>query len=132
MQISLSKSQWYDLRFLKYRANHTEIGNFKSFFALLPLLITRKMKISKNEKKTTGDIIILQKCTKNHDHMVYCPWDMAWDGCNYFSFWAIFGLFTPLTAQKIKISKKWKTCLEISAFYTCTKIMIRWWTVPEI
>ena len=30
--------------------------------------------------------------------------------CNncYFSFWAIFCPFTPLTAQKIKISKKWK------------------------
>ena len=26
--------------------------------------------------------------------------------CNYFSFWAIFCPFTPLTAQEIKISKK--------------------------
>ena len=23
-------------------------------------------------KKTSGDIIILHKCTKNHDHMLYC------------------------------------------------------------
>ena len=23
-------------------------------------------------KKTSGDIVILLKCTKNHDHMLYC------------------------------------------------------------
>ena len=38
--------------------------------------------------------------------MQYCYWDMVHDGCNYFSFWAIFCPFTPLTAQEIKISKK--------------------------
>ena len=32
-QISLSKSQ-YDLQFLRYKAKHTEIGNFRSFFTL--------------------------------------------------------------------------------------------------
>ena len=41
--------------------------------------------------------------------------------------------FTPITAQKIKILKKWKNLLEISSFYICvTKIMIRKCTVPEI
>ena len=33
-------------------------------------------------KKTLGDIIILYKCTKNHDHILYCSWDMAGDRCN--------------------------------------------------
>ena len=81
-------------------------------------------------KKTPGNIIILHKCTKNRDHMQYCSWDMANDRWNcYFSFWAIF---CPLTAQKIKISKKWKKHLQISSFYTCApKIMISWCTVPE-
>ena len=86
-------------------------------------------------KKTPGDITILHNCTKNHDHMLYCSWDMARDRCNsYFSFQAIFCPFTPLTAPKIKISKKkWKKRLEISSLYTCVpKIMIRWCTVPEI
>ena len=84
-------------------------------------------------KKTPGNISILHKRTKNHDHMLYCSWDMAHDGCNcYFSFWAIFCPFTPLTAQKMKISKKWKKHLEISSFYTCVpKIMIRWCTVHK-
>ena len=69
-------------------------------------------------KTTPEDIIILHKCNKNHDHMLYCSWDMVRDGCNYFSFWAIFCPFTSLTAQKI-ITKK-------------TKIMIICYTVPEI
>ena len=47
-----------------------------------------------------------------------------------------FGLFLallPLTAQKIKILKKWKKSLDISSFYICVpKIMIRWCTFPEI
>ena len=45
-------------------------------------------------KKTHGDIITLHKCTKNHDHMLYCSWCMVYDRCNYFSFWAIFCSFT--------------------------------------
>ena len=91
----------------------------------------------KNEKfqmkKTPRDIIILHKCTKNHDHIVNCSWDMAHDRRNcYFLFWAIFCPFCP-NSQKIKISKKWKKHLEISSFYTyVSKIMIRLCMVPEI
>ena len=60
-------------------------------------------------------IIILHKCTKNHDNLLHCSWDVACNGCTcYSSFWAIFFSFTPLTAQKIK-------SLEISSFCTCTK-----------
>ena len=85
-------------------------------------------------KKTLGDIMILHKCTKNYDQMMYGSWDMVRDRCNcYFSFWVIFCPFTPLTAQKIKLLKKWKKMLEISSFYICIpKIMIRWCMVPEI
>ena len=55
-------------------------------------------------KKAPGDTIILNKCTKNHEHMLYCSLDMAHKGFNYyFSFWAIFYTFTSLTVQKIKI-----------------------------
>ena len=49
-------------------------------------------------KKVLWEIIILHKCTKNHDHMLYCSWDMACDGCYcYFSFWAMFGLCLALS-----------------------------------
>ena len=101
------------------------------FFPFTPLTWPKNKDFEKM-KKTSGDII-LQNCIKNHDHMLYCSWDMACDGCNcYFSFWAFLCPFTPLTAQKIKISQKWKKHLEISSFYTCIlKIMIRWCMVPE-
>ena len=67
-------------------------------------------------EKTPADIIILYKCTKNHDHILYYSWDIVRDGCNcYFSFWAIFALLhapppsaPPVTAWKIKIKKKKK------------------------
>ena len=52
-------------------------------------------------KKTPWDIIILNKYTKNHDHMLCCSWNMTHDRCNcYFSFWAIFCPFTPVTARR--------------------------------
>ena len=102
----------------------------------LPLCPTSNPKNQNFEKmkKLPGDIIILHRCTKNHNHLLYCSWDTARDRCNlHFSFWAIFCSFTPLTARKIKISKKWTKLLEIPSFYTCVpKIMIRWCTVNEI
>ena len=109
--------------------------NFLSFWAIFfPFtpLTTQKIKMLKNRKKGPGDIIISHKCTKNHDNMLHCSWDVEHDRFNYFSFWAIFCPFTYLTALKIKIKKKMKKSLEIS-FYKCVpKIMIRWSMVPEI
>ena len=62
--------------------------HFEPFFTLLPPKQPKKSKFQKNEKnarryhhstqvyqkmkKTSGDIIILHKCTKNYDHMLYC------------------------------------------------------------
>ena len=44
-----------------------------------------------------------------------------------------FALSTPLTAQKMKISKKIKENLNISSFYTIVpKIMIIGYTVPVV
>ena len=79
-------------------------------------------------KKTPGDITILHQYAKNHDHMLYCSWDKACDGCNcYFSFWSILCPCTPITAQK------WKKTLEISSFYTIVpKIIIICYTALDI
>ena len=75
----------------------------------------QKNKNFKKMKTTPGYIIIYHKCTQNYDHMLYCFWDKARDKGNcYFSFWAIFCPFTPLTAQKLKISKTYKKILDIS------------------
>ena len=73
-------------------------------------------------KKFAGDIIILHMCTKNHNHMMYGSWDTEWDRQKFLSFWAIFCSFTSLTAQKIKILKKWKkTPGDIIILHKCTE-----------
>ena len=69
-----------------------------------------------------------------HDYLLYCSWDMGRDRCNCcFSFWAIFCPFTPVTAQRMIISKKWKKTLEISSLYKIVlKFRIIGCIVPEI
>ena len=81
------------------------LGYFLTFYS--PPNSPKNQNFKKNEK-ASGDIIILQKCAKNHDYMLYCSGDMTLDTCNCcFSFWAIFDLLPPLlTTQKIKIKKK--------------------------
>ena len=122
------KWQSYDIWFLRYQLQQTDffchLWPFFSFYALN----SPKDENIKKMKNTPGDIIISHKCTKNHDHMLYCPWDMAHDACNCcFSFWAIFSPFTPLplplTAQKTKFQKN--EIMYISTYiimlYMCTK-----------
>ena len=49
------------------------------------------------------------------------------------SFWSIFCLFTLFTTRKIKILQKYKKTLVVSSFYTSVpKILILFYTVPEI
>ena len=101
-------------------------NSYFSFWAIFwpfTLLTCPKNENFKEMKIMPGDIIILHKCTKSHDHMVYCFWDMVHDGCNcYFSYWAIFCPFTPLTAQKIKTSKKLRKAPgDIIILHMCTK-----------
>ena len=110
------KWQSNDVWFLRYRAQWTEFFVILDNFLLIYPIKTWKIKIMKKwRKKTPGDII-LDKCTKNHDHILYCSWDMARGGCKcYFSFWTIFCPFTPLTAWTMKILKEWKKHLEMSS-----------------
>ena len=84
-------------------------------------------------KKLPGDIIILQMCTINDNHMMYCSWDMKRDRQNFSSFSTIFCTFIILTIRKIKILKKLKHHLEILSLYTCVSyIKIIWCMVSEI
>ena len=109
------------------------IFHFRAIICPFTLKSLKNQNFKKN-KKIARYIIILHKCTKNQDHMLYYPWDMARDGFNcYFWLWTIFCPFTPLTTQKKKILLKWKKYLEISLFYTSvSNIMIIWYTVSEI
>ena len=114
------------------------IFHFGLCLAILPPEQPKKSKFWKKWKKnkTPGDVIILHMCSKKSDQKMYGSWNMVCNRCNcYFSLWAIFCTFTPLTAQKVKISKKWKKKkhIEISSFYICVpKIMIRRCMVSEI
>ena len=84
-------------------------------------------------KKRPGDIIILQLCITNDNHMMIVSRDMEHSRQNFLSFWAIFCPFTPLTTRKIKILIKWKRHLEISSFHTSVpKITIISYAVTEI
>ena len=81
---------------------------FGLFFAFLPPNRPKNESFKKKIiKKIPGDITILQKCIKNHDHMLYCSWDLACDKCNcYFSFWTIFCPLTPHKNSKNENLKK--------------------------
>ena len=75
-------------------------------------------------KTRPGDIIISHKCTKNHNHMLNCSWDMMRDRCDcYFSFWAIFLPFYPPNSPKNENFKKKKKNKpwDIIILHMCTK-----------
>ena len=71
--------------------------------------------------------------------MLYCFWDNGMWRMYLLIFILGYCLFTPpplsppLTAQKMKFSKKWKKALEISSFYmSALKVMIICYTDLEI
>ena len=85
-------------------------------------------------KKIAGDIIILYKCTKSHNHMSSGSWDTEWNTeflVIFGHFWPFYPPSSPMTTWKIKILKNWKKHLEISSFYTCVPKMI-WCILLEV
>ena len=78
------------------------LGHFLPFY---PLENPRNQNFEKT-KTIAGYIIILQMCTKNHNHMMYSSWDTEWHAHNILSFWTTFCTFILLM---------------VSSFYTCTK-----------
>ena len=124
----------YDVWFLRNQARQTKFfviyGHFLPFYHPNN---SKNQKFWKNEKRS-GDVIILNKCTKNHDHMIHASWDMECDRYNFLSFWAIFCPFTLLTTQKNKTFKKMKKKkkgMDISFYTYVPKMKIIWCIVPE-
>ena len=92
--------------------------HFALYFALLPTKIPRKSKFWINERNSWRYYHFTHEYHKWKSYDVWFLRYGAWQ-TEYFSSWAnIFCPFTPLTAQKMKISKKMKKRLEISSFYT--------------
>ena len=105
-----SKLQPYDIWFLRHRAQQTEFFiTLDNFLPIYPLK-TQKVKISKKWKK---HLEISSFYTSAPKIMVICYtvpeiWHMT-DVIVIFHFGLFFALSPPpLTAQKMKISKKWK------------------------
>ena len=102
--------EWQSYDLWSWDMNEVQQTNFFVILGhFLPFYPTNNPKNLNFEKmkKTPGGIIILHKCSKYHDHMPYCSWDMAHDGCNfYFSFRAVFGPFTPLTTWILHMCTK--------------------------
>ena len=128
------KWQSYDVWFLRYEVWQSFLSFWAIFCPFTPQQ-PKKSKLKKKKKiKTPEDIIILQKCTKNHHHMLHFSWDMALGGLIFFfNLWLIFALLPPPpphppppAAYKIKMLE------DIISLHKCTKIMIICCTVPEI
>ena len=61
----------YEVWFLRYRVRHREFFVILSHF--LPFYLPKNLENQNFEKmkKGSGDVIILDMCTKNHNHMMY-------------------------------------------------------------
>ena len=105
--------QSYDVWFLRHRARRAEFFVILDDFLLFyPTNKPRKSRFWRTEKKMPGDIAILYKCTKISD------------GCNfYFSFWAIFCLFTspPNNSNNQNFKNMKKVPRDIIILHMCTK-----------
>ena len=82
-------------------------------------------KITKNNRRYH----YFTKCTKNHVHMLYYSWDMAWCNC-YFSFRAIFCPFTiyfcPFPLLQPKKSKFQKIEIKPWTYHNFTRVPKIW------
>ena len=123
-----------DVWFMWYGVRQTEFFVIMDRFLPFCLPMDTKNQNYEKLKKTLGDIILLQMCPKDHDHMLYCSLDMACNRFNYFSLWVNFYSFTSLTAQKIKIYKKWTSLPPPPPrrYYHFTKVYQKSWSYATL
>ena len=92
---------------------------FWTTFCSFTPLTTWKIKIKKKKKKKRKNLLEMSFFYNSAPKIMIIWYTvpeicMVCDKCNcYFSFLTIFCPFIPLTAQKIKVKKKWKKILEI-------------------
>ena len=84
------KWQSYDVWFLRYRAWRTEFSSFWTIFVFSP-----SYQSFEEMKKMPQDIIILQKCSINDNHIMYGSWDRESRRQIFLSFSTIFPTLTP-------------------------------------
>ena len=90
------------------------------FCPLTPFPKNPKHQNFEKMKNITGDIIILQMCTKNHDHMKYGFWDTNWD-----IFFCHFGPFLPFypsnNLENQNLTKMKKASGDVIILHLCPK-----------
>ena len=115
------KSQSYDVWFLRYGVWQTEFFSTMDHFMPFYPLWTQKIKILKKWKNTWR---YYHLTNVYHKQQSYHVWFLRY-GVRLTHFFVIldsFLPFTPLTAQKIKIKKKWKKMPgDIIILHTCAK-----------
>ena len=79
-----------------------------SFFPLLPPNSLKNENFKKKKKNTERYHHFTEVYQKSWSYAILFLRYGTWQMYCYFSFWAILVPFTPITAQKMKISKKWK------------------------
>ena len=85
-------------------------------------LKTKKIRILKIWKIIAGNILILHKCIKNHNHMKYCSWDTEWGIQNFLSILSHFLPFYPLTTEKNQNFEKMKKVSgDVIILHMCTE-----------
>ena len=97
----------YDIWFLKYKVQQTDIFTILGHFFVCPFSPLIEKSKFYHWEKALGDIIILLMCTKYDNLMTYGSWDIERNRHNFLSFGTILCPFT----QKIKILKKMKKML---------------------
>ena len=71
-------------------------------------------------------------CTTNEDHMIYGSWNIRCNRQKFWTFWAIFCSFSPLTTWKIKILTLKKDTWRYHFYIFAPKMTVIWCMVPEI
>ena len=90
------KWQLYDVCFLRYAVQQTEVFVILDTFCPFTLLTTKKIQnFEKKMEKLPEDIIILHRCNINENNIMYVSWDMEHDRQNILSFVTFFCPFTP-------------------------------------
>ena len=82
--------------------------HLRSFFPLLPPNSLKNENFKKKKKNTERYHHFTEVYQKSWSYAILFLRYGMWQMYCYFSFWAILFPFTPITAQKMKISKKWK------------------------
>ena len=80
---------------------------------------TQKRRILEKWKKKSGNIIILHKRNKNHNHMRYSLWDMEWDKI-FCHFGPFFALLHHYWSKNFNLEKYKKNPGDIILLHMCT------------